>query len=47
MLRAAGLAVLLATTALAPAALAQTRPGAAAAQVPPIVYKTRTLPNGL
>ncbi len=42
--RAAGLAFLLATTALAPAALA-TR--AAAAEVPPIQFKQRILPNGL
>ncbi len=42
--RAAGLAVLLATTALAPAAL----PGLAqAAEVPPIKFTSRTLPNGL
>ncbi|MET0274409.1 MAG: pitrilysin family protein [Phenylobacterium sp.] len=41
--RAAGLAVFLATSALSTAALAQ----APSAQVPPIVYKQRTLPNGL
>ncbi|WP_296595363.1 insulinase family protein, partial [Phenylobacterium sp.] len=42
--RAAGLAVLLATTALAPVAL----PAAAhAAEVPPIKFTARTLPNGL
>ncbi|WP_309088181.1 pitrilysin family protein [Phenylobacterium sp.] len=45
--RAAALGLLLATTALAPAALAQTRPTAAAAEVPPIAFKQRTLPNGL
>ncbi|HEY8573419.1 pitrilysin family protein [Phenylobacterium sp.] len=44
--RAAGLAVFLATTALSTAALAQARP-AAQATVPPIVYKQRTLQNGL
>ncbi|HEY8615494.1 pitrilysin family protein [Phenylobacterium sp.] len=44
--RAAGLAVLLATSALAPAAVAQ--PAASAqAQVPPIAFKQRTLPNGM
>lgn len=42
--RAAGLALLLATTALAPAALATP---AAAAEVPPIAFKQRTLANGL
>ncbi|MDB5450725.1 MAG: peptidase family [Phenylobacterium sp.] len=42
--RAAGLALFLATSALAPAGLAQTPP---TATVPPIVYKQRTLPNGL
>ncbi|PZQ56032.1 MAG: peptidase M16 [Phenylobacterium zucineum] len=42
--RAAGLAFLLATTALAPAAIATS---AAAAEVPPIRFKERTLPNGL
>ncbi|MFN3583953.1 M16 family metallopeptidase [Phenylobacterium sp.] len=53
MLRTArrlGLAVLLATSALAPAALAQPAPAAAAsraAEVPPIVFKQRTLANGL
>jgi len=42
--RAAGLAVLLTTTALAPVALS----GAAqAAEVPPIKFTSRTLPNGL
>lgn len=51
--RAAGLAVLLATSALAPAAalaqvpLAQPGAPAAAAQVPPIRFEQRTLPNGL
>ncbi|WP_293907716.1 pitrilysin family protein [Phenylobacterium sp.] len=43
-LRAAGLAVLLTTTALAPLALAAP---AAAAEVPPIKFTSRTLPNGL
>lgn len=42
--RAAGLALFLATTALSTAALAQATPGAT---VPPIVYKQRTLANGL
>jgi zinc protease len=42
--RAAGLALLLATTVLAPAAIATS---AAAAEVPPIQFKTRTLANGL
>jgi len=42
--RAAGLAVLLATSALAPFALP---PAAVAAEVPPIQFKQRTLPNGL
>jgi zinc protease len=42
--RAAGLALLLATSALSAPALAQP---AAAGEVPPIVYKQRTLPNGL
>ena len=48
--RAAGpaclLGFLLVTSALAPAALAQP-PAAASAEVPPIVFKQRTLPNGL
>ncbi|MGA0606104.1 M16 family metallopeptidase [Phenylobacterium sp. VNQ135] len=44
--RATALGLLLATTALAPAALAQAKPGATA-EVPPIVFKQRTLPNGL
>ena len=42
--RAAGLAVFLATTALSGVALAQAQP---AAQVPPIVFKERTLANGM
>ena len=42
--RAAGLAFLLATSALAPVAFASP---AAAAEVPPIKFTTRTLPNGL
>src|SRR5688572_3100325 len=42
--RAAGLALLLATSALAPAVIATP---AAAAEVPPIQFKTRTLANGL
>ena len=42
--RAAGLALLLATTALAPTVLATP---AAAAEVPPIQFKQRTLANGL
>jgi zinc protease len=42
--RAAGLALFLATTAISTTALAQAAPSAA---VPPIVYKQRTLPNGL
>jgi zinc protease len=42
--RAAGLAVLLTTTALAPVALSSP---AYAAEVPPIKFTTRTLPNGL
>ena len=42
--RAAGLAFLLATAALAPAALPAS---AVAAEVPPIQFKTRTLANGL
>jgi zinc protease len=42
--RAAGLAFLLATSALATSAFAQTT---APTQVPPIVYKQRTLANGL
>jgi zinc protease len=42
--RAAGLALILATTTLAPLALS-TR--AAAGEVPPIKFTTRTLPNGL
>lgn len=42
--RAAGLALLLTTTALAPVALATP---AAAADVPPIAFKSRTLPNGV
>lgn len=42
--RAAGLALLLATSALAPVALATP---AAAAEVPPIKFTQRTLPNGL
>ncbi|TAJ71368.1 MAG: insulinase family protein [Phenylobacterium sp.] len=42
--RAAGLAVLLTTTALAPIALSSP---AQAAEVPPIKFTSRTLPNGL
>jgi Predicted Zn-dependent peptidases len=45
--RAAGLGLLLATSALAPAALAQAAPTAAAAEAPPIVFQQRTLANGL
>jgi zinc protease len=45
ILRATGLGLLLATSALAPAAFAQ--PRAASSEVPPIVFKQRTLPNGL
>ena len=44
ILRTTGFAVLLATTALAPVVIAST---AHAADVPPIAFKTRTLPNGL
>jgi zinc protease len=43
--RAAGLAFLLATSAFVPAALAPQ--AAAAAEVPPIKFQQRTLPNGL
>jgi zinc protease len=45
--RAFGLVVLLATTALAPAALAQAPAAAGQTQVPPIAFKQRTLPNGM
>jgi len=44
LLRTGGLAVLLTTTALSPAVLASP---AAAAEVPPIKFTSRTLPNGL
>jgi zinc protease len=48
LLRAAGLGFLLATSALAPAASAQpAKTATAKAEVPPIVFKQRTLPNGL
>ena len=47
-LPAAGIGLLLATSALAPVASAQTtRPAAAASEVPPIVFKERTLANGM
>lgn len=45
--RAAGLAFLLATTALSGGALAQAAPAAVRTEAPPIAYKQRTLPNGL
>jgi zinc protease len=48
--RAAGLAVFLATTALAPAAVAQeaaSQSRAGQTQVPPIAFKQRTLANGM
>ncbi|WP_374470778.1 M16 family metallopeptidase [Phenylobacterium sp.] len=45
--RACALAALLASSALAPAALAQAPAAAARAEVPPIAFKQRTLPNGM